>query len=324
MKVRTDSYDLAGSLGRSRACRSGKREKFMDPTVTCDSQRVAGYPSLGAPIDVFGDCGDPCGRGAIVPRVYRRPRKNAKGKFATAGFKAFCWYIRVTMSLVVLLTSPALLLCVLSRPVAGAEYTWARTVPYSALKRGGRIRLGLMHRLLRPTIRQMYAYMHVLLFNLAAFTLLTYAVSGLVADQHFSFGTSVMWALAPTAILFVVGVVYHYTSWYMKLNDSMPARRAFSLIWRGVASAHDRTDDSAFNLMFREQIRDSMSMSSLARTDKQLLLGVPTALFALGCYIYDRQSGEEDLALNFREAAASSKICGLSVNMKTRLGLFRD
>ncbi|AGZ79060.1 hypothetical protein U370_03635 [Anaplasma marginale str. Dawn] len=330
MKAYTDGYDLAGVMGRGakKACGPfGKqRGKFVSPGVVRGSQHVGGYPSLGVPVDVFGGPGDACGRAArkMAPSVYHKPKKKTKGKFATAGFKAFCLYVRATMALVVLMTAPVLLLCALSRPVAGAEYTWARTVPYSAMKRGGRVRLGLMHRMLRPTVRQMYAYMHVLLFNLATFTLLTYALSGPIVGEHFSFGKSVLWALAPTAIMFAISIVYHYASWYMKLKDSLPARRAFSLIWRGVASAHDRADDSAFNLMFREQIRDAMSMSSLARCDRQLLVGIPTALFALGCYVYDRQSGEEDLALNFREAAAGSKICGLSVDTKTKWGLFRD
>lgn len=327
MKACPDSYDSAEVLGRvkRRVCRpSGKREKRVSPVMTCDGQRVGGYPSLGVPVDVFVDMGGACGRKTATPNIYRKPKRKAKGKFATAGFKAFCSYVRATMALVVLLTAPVLLLATLSRPVAGSEYTWARTVPWSAMKRGGRVRLGLLHRMLRPTVRQMYAYMHVLLFNLATFTLLTYALSGPITGQHFSFGKSVLWALAPTMILFAISIVYHYASWYMKIKDSLPARRAFSLMWRGIASAHDRADDSAFNLMFREQIRDSMSMSSLARCDRQLLLGIPTALFALGCYIYDRKSGEEDLALNFREAAAGSKICDLSVDTKTKWGLFRD
>ena len=326
MRACPSSYDSAGVSGRvgKRAfLSSGERGKRVDPVMTCGSRRDVGRSQPDVPGDAFV-LGSAHSRGTAAPKMYCRPNKKAKGKFATAGFRAFCSYVRVTMALVVLLTAPVLLLAVLSRPVAGSEYTWARTVPFSALKRGGRIRLGLIHRMLRPTVRQMYAYMHVLLFNLATFALLTYVLSGPITGQHFSFGKSVAWALVPTAILFAISIVYHYVSWYVKLKDSLPARRSFSLIWRGVASAHDRVDDSAFNLMFREQIRDSMSMSSLARCDRQLLLGVPTALFALGCYIYDRRSGEEDLALNFKEAATGSKICDLSVDQKTKWGLFRD
>ncbi|MCU7611831.1 hypothetical protein [Anaplasma capra] len=331
MALRPDGYDdclTGGGSARGlnfRMPKFGKRgKKCASPDIGFDGQCVGGYPSLGAPVDIFsgGDCSH--GRKSAVPSIYRKPRKGAKGKFASAGFRFFCWYVRATMLLVFLVTAPIVLLRVLSRPISGAEYSWSRTVPWSQMKKGGRVRHGLLHRLLSPTTRQMYVYMHVFLLNLAVFTLLTYAISGPATGQHLSFEMSLAWALVPTAILLVMGVCAHYASWYMQIKEPLPARRAFSLIWRSVAGAHDRVDDSVFNLMFRKQIRDSMSMSSLARSDKQLLLGVPTALVALGCYIYDRCSGEEALALNFREAAASSRISGLSVDTRTQLGLFRD
>ncbi|MGN7661364.1 MAG: hypothetical protein ACTJLK_01950 [Anaplasma sp.] len=238
-------------------------------------------------------------------------------KFSTAGFRAFCTYVRVTMFVAAFATIPVVLLYVLSRPVGGAQCKW------SAVKQGARVQLGLLHRLLSPVLRQFYNYLHVLMFNMLTFTLLTYALSGPITGTFFTFSRSLAWALVPTMILLCFAVAYHYASWIMQFSEPLPWRRGFSLLWRSAPGAHDRVDDSAFNLMFRDQIRDSMSMSSLARSDRQLLFGVPTAIVALICYAYDRCRGYEEFALNVRDKASSS-LGGLSVHKATTLGLFRD
>ncbi|MGN7678793.1 MAG: hypothetical protein ACTJLL_03500 [Anaplasma sp.] len=256
---------------------------------------------------------------SIISRAIGR----GSGKFSTAGFRAFCTYVRITMFMVAFVTMPVVLLYILSKPVDGAEYKWSYTVSWAAAKRGSRVQLGLLHRLLSPTLRQFYNYLHVLMFNALTFTLLTYALSGPITGTFFTFSQSLVWALIPTAILLCFAVAYHYASWIRQFSEPLPWRRGLSLLWRSAPGAHDRADDSAFNLMFRDQVRDSMSMSSLARSDMQLLFGVPTAIVALVCYVYDRCKGYEEFALNIRDAASSS-LGGLSVDKTTTLGLFRD
>ncbi|KJV79943.1 hypothetical protein APHCRT_1630 [Anaplasma phagocytophilum str. CRT53-1] len=122
--------------------------------------------------------------------------------------------------------------------------------------------------------------------------------------------------------MLLCSVVFHYLSSVYRLKDGLPLRYSAKLLWRSPEKTYDRCDDSVFNLTFREQIRSAMSMTSLARMDQQLLIGMPTALVAAGCYLFDLCTGEEKEAAAVREEA-STYFTGISVDWKVNAGLFK-
>lgn len=254
-----------------------------------------------------------CGRSATSPRR----------KVTTAGFVAFSWYVRVTGALLLLLVSPLVLLYLLSLPLAHAsQYAWAKVVSRRRWKEGERVRTGKLHRLVGPAARQVFVYMHTFLSNVIFFALVFRAVTAIVAPTTMPMKAAFLYALVPAAVLLLCSVVFHYFSSIYRLKNSLPLRYSAKLLWRSPEKTYDRCDDSVFNLTFRDQIRSAMSMTSLARMDQQLLLGVPTALVAAGCYLFDLCTGQEKEADELREEA-STYFTGISVDWKVNAGLFK-
>ena len=245
-------------------------------------------------------------------------------KVATSGFVAFSWYVRVTMAAVVVAMLPIILFHLFSMPLLGpAEFSWAKVVSRRRFKEGERVRRGLYHRLIGPSVKQMFAYVHVFASNMAFFTLVVAA--GLkIAEPGIDgvFKHAALCAIIPASVLFVIGIAYNYISRLFQFKDSLPLKYNARLLWRSPEKTYDRVEDSVLNLMFRDQVRDAMSMTSLARLDKQLLLGVPTAIVAGICYIYDLCTGQEQQASEIRENA-KQHMGGLSVEFSSKTGLFR-
>lgn len=245
-------------------------------------------------------------------------------KITTSGFVAFSWYVRITMAVLVVAMLPIILFNLFSMPLLGpAEFSWAKVVSRRRWKEGERVRRGLYHRLLGPSVKQMFAYIHVFACNMAFFTAMI-AAWVKIADPNLEgvFKFAAVNALIPTGMLFVVGVAYNYISRLFQFKDSLPLKYNARLLWRSPEKTYDRVEDSVLNLMFRDQIRDAMSMTSLARQDKQLLLGVPTAIVAGICYMYDLCTGQEQEASDIRENA-KKHMGGISVEFSHKTGLFR-
>ncbi|WP_271757751.1 hypothetical protein [Candidatus Anaplasma sp. TIGMIC] len=249
-------------------------------------------------------------------------------KIVTTGFMIFAWYVRITMALVVLLFSPLILLRVCSMPFLGSqEFSWAKVVSRRRFREGERVRRGLLHRLIGPDIKQMFAYSHALLSNMAFFTLAAKSVlsiAGSIAKKGIEgqWELAAVYALVPTTILFVMSIAYHYYSRLFQCREAMPLRYEMKLLWRTPEKLHDRLEDSTLNLLFREQVGDAVSMSSLSRMDKQLLFGIPTALTGALCYVYDCHTGEELEAREIRANACKSA-GGVSTDISKKLGMFR-
>ncbi|MFV9838843.1 MAG: hypothetical protein AB8U44_02340 [Aaplasma endosymbiont of Hyalomma asiaticum] len=245
-------------------------------------------------------------------------------KITTSGFVAFSWYVRVTMAVVVVAMLPVILFQLFSMPLLGpAEFSWAKVVSRRRFKEGERVRRGLYHRLVGPSVKQMFAYIHVFVSNMAFFTLVVAAGLKIAEPSMDSvFKHAALSAIIPASVLFVIGVAYNYISRLFQFKDSLPLKYNARLLWRSPEKTYDRVEDSVLNLMFRDQVRDAMSMTSLARLDKQLLLGVPTAIVAGICYIYDLCTGQEQEASEIRENA-KKHMGGLSVEFSNKTGLFR-
>ena len=263
----------------------------------------------------FAFCGLPC------------PLDDRK-KFKTRGFRVFELYMRVTMALVAVVMSPLILMYLCASPLLGSqEFTWAKVVSRRRWKEGERIRRGLYHRLIGPQVKQTFAYIHGLLLNMLFFSVAIFSLARIMhvvgaRPEAPSFGLAVAASLVPSAILYVCAVGHNFVSRFLQYKEDCPLRYKIRMLWRSQEKTYDKLEDSVVNMMFRGQIRDSMSISSMSRLDTQMLYGVPTAVVAACCYLYDLYTGEEKKAVDIREEA-SKHLGGVSVDPSVGLGFFR-
>ena len=262
----------------------------------------------------LGFCGPPC-------------LLNGK-KFKTRGFRVFELYMRVTIALVTVVLSPLILMYFCASPLLGSqEFTWAKVVSRRRWKEGERVRRGLYHRLVGPQVKQTFAYIHGLLLNILFFSVAIFLLSRIMClvgarSECCTFGMAVAGSLIPSAILYVCAVAHNYVSRFLQYKEDCPLRYKIRMLWRSQEKTYDKLEDSVINMMFRSQIRDAMSITSMSRLDTQMLYGVPTAIVAFCCYLHDVYTGEEKRAADIREEA-SRHMGGMSVDRSIRLGFFR-
>lgn len=226
-------------------------------------------------------------------------RRGGDRKIVTRGFVAFSWYVKTTMVLCAVILAPLVLLYVLSDLLSGLPGSCER-LSVSRRKWADR---GVFHGLLGPKARQFFVYWHMCASNMVFFSLVTATIFRIVNPamvMTVAFQKAALVALVPTGVLWGLSAVYSRFYRIFHCDNPLLLKYNAKSLWYAPEEIRERLRDSATSLMSRDQFGDldSVSMTSLSRLDKQLMLGVPTAIVGICCYGYDLHVGHEQEALD--------------------------
>ena len=233
----------------------------------------------------------------------KAPVKSDSEKVITRGFTVFSWYVRVTVSLVILALAPLL--------IAYLAVSLLLDVAKLRSKRGlggaegiQSERRDFVGKLFGRGATQFFVCGHVFVSNVVFFTLLVAAVLKIASPATATasiFKTAALSSLIPAVIAVVMSLAHYYFSGFFQKSSLFLLSHCCKQSWHDFEKVHDKAGYSVLDLMRRDQLdTSSVSMSSLSVLDEQLLYGVPTMLTAVCCYEYDLYTGQEQCARNMR------------------------